>query len=84
MGFFYLLKISVDASAMAIFKTLEKSRQPWAGVCLRPHIFFLSMKGKILSFLHEVEKVISVICIRVICIQESEKVEFPFISRFHL
>ena len=39
-----------------------ESRQSWAGVC---RLFSKSMKEKILNFLHEVEKAISVISIQV-------------------
>ena len=44
-----------------IFYTLGESLQPWAGVCFGPHRLFLRIeKGKILNFLHEVEKMILV------------------------
>ena len=44
---------------------------PWAN-----RLFSKSIKGKILNFLHEVEKMISVICPSLI-----EKIGFPFFKK---
>ena len=41
---------------------VRENWQPWAGVCLGVNrLFSKTVKGKILNFLHEVEKIISVI-----------------------
>ena len=47
-------------------------RVPWAN-----RLFSKSMIGKILSFLHEVEKMISVISVQV----ESKKLDFPSLKK---
>ena len=54
---------SVVSDIIFVFAEVGKSRQPWAGVYLV--FFFKSMKGEILNFLHEVEKMISVISVEV-------------------
>ena len=57
-----------------IIKRVGESRHPWAGVYLGPIVFFfLSMKGKILNFLHEVQKIISVISVQI----NKKKIRFP-------
>ena len=47
-------------------------RMTWAN-----RLFSKSMKGNILNFLHEVEKMISVISVQVL----SEKLDFPFLKK---
>ena len=60
-------------------RRVGESRQPWASVCLRPNVFFSkSIKGKILNFLHDFEKMISV---PNLCQSLIEKIEFPFLKK---
>ena len=55
--------------------SVGESRQPWAN-----RLFSKSMKGKILNFLHEVEKMISVISVQVY----SKKLNFPSLKKIDL
>ena len=72
LAFFWVINTSRNEKSClqfliptAVFHMLliGESRQPWAGVCLGPIVIF--QKGKILNFLHEVEKMITVIFVQV-------------------
>ena len=60
---------------------IGESRHPWVGVCLGPIVFFQKVwKQKSWIFLHEVEKMISVIFVQ----DQSKKLNFSSLKKYTL